>query len=124
MLYVPKFNHNLLSIHKLAQDNGCHVVFYPEKCLILDSINNKAKGMGILKNGLYYLACDSDKECNQITTTQTGSSDYAIWHNRLGHSPMSKMMSISAVKNQVSSVPSHICITCKNGTVYKIAIQF
>lgn len=112
VLYVPKFNHNLLSIHKLAHDNDCQVVFYPEKCLMLDSISNEAKGMGILKNGLYYMACDSDKECNQITTAQTDSSEYAIWHNRLGHAPMSKIMSISTVKNHISSVPPHICITC------------
>lgn len=28
VLYVPKFNHNLLSIHKLAHDNKCQVVFF------------------------------------------------------------------------------------------------
>ncbi|XP_074342198.1 uncharacterized protein LOC141679655 [Apium graveolens] len=34
VLYVPKFNHNLLSVHKLAHDNGCHVMFNPNKCKI------------------------------------------------------------------------------------------
>lgn len=35
VLYVPTFKHNLLSIHELSQDNGCHVQFYSGVCKIL-----------------------------------------------------------------------------------------
>lgn len=41
VLYVPDFNHNLLSIHKLAKDNNCDIMFYPDRCMIIDSIESK-----------------------------------------------------------------------------------
>lgn len=36
VLYVPQFHHNLLSIHKLALDNKCQVMFHPNSFVILD----------------------------------------------------------------------------------------
>lgn len=30
VLYVPQFNHNLISIHKLVKDSKCDVIFRPE----------------------------------------------------------------------------------------------
>lgn len=37
VLYVPQFKHNLMSIHKLAQDNHCEVMFLENSCQIIDS---------------------------------------------------------------------------------------
>lgn len=91
VLFVPQFNHNLLSIHKLAMDNGCQVLFYPQKCVILKTDNKEVKGTGILQNGLYYLT-DDVKQCNLVKSDIT---KYELWHNRLGHAPMDKIMSIS-----------------------------
>lgn len=111
VLYVPKFNHNLLSIHKLAQDNDFQVMFYPEKCVLMESVTNEVRGIGLLNNGLYYLECPGvSKECNQVVI-QYGSSDYEVWHNRIGHASQSKIMSIPEVKSQISEVPTHVCVT-------------
>lgn len=96
--------------------------FYPERCLILDSVSSKTRGMGLLGSGLYYLASDCDKECNKVTT-QSGSSEYETWHNRLGHAPMTKIMSISAVKDQVQTVPSHVCVTCPMARFTKLSFN-
>lgn len=110
VLHVPNFNHNLLSIHKLAQDNNCQVMFSAEKCLTLHSETNEVKGAGLLRKELYYLSLGSDKVCNQAS--HLSSSEYTVWHNRLGHAPMPKILSISAIKQQIKAVPSHVCLTC------------
>lgn len=109
VLYVPQFSHNLLSIHKLAQDNDCQVMFYPNRCLIIHSATKAIRGNGLLKNGLYYLVCSSHKECNNVVTKK---SDYALWHYRLGHAPMAKILSIPEVKQLIQRVSSHVCVTC------------
>ncbi|KAL8133933.1 hypothetical protein AgCh_009118 [Apium graveolens] len=45
VLYVPQFNHNLLSIHKLAEVNECNVVFHPSVCVIKHSAINDVMGI-------------------------------------------------------------------------------
>lgn len=55
VLYVPNFHHNLLSIHKLAKDNHCEVTFSPTSCVLFDSDTHEIKGIGFIKDGLYYL---------------------------------------------------------------------
>lgn len=55
VLHVPQFNHNLLSIHKLAKDSKCEVIFHPEKCVIVETKSKKVVGVGRIKKGLYYL---------------------------------------------------------------------
>ena len=39
ILYFPQFNHNLLSIHKLAKDINCNVTFHLKGCVIVDSVS-------------------------------------------------------------------------------------
>lgn len=55
VLHVPKFNHNLLSIHKLAQDSKCDVIFSPSKCVIIDATTKGIVGRGEMRQGLYNL---------------------------------------------------------------------
>ena len=103
VLYVPSFNHNLLSIHRLAHDNSCYVKFNPNDCQILRNIDNQVLGVGILENGLY---CISDnKQVNQQSimpnsAEQVGTSeqDYEVWHQRLGHVSRSTMQHIPHLK--------------------------
>lgn len=44
VLHVPQFNHNLLSIHKLARDSKCNVIFHPDSCVIMNSTKKKVVG--------------------------------------------------------------------------------
>lgn len=55
VLYVPQFQHNLMAIHKLTQDNKCEVLFHPATCTIKDARKKEIKAVGQLKNVLYYL---------------------------------------------------------------------
>lgn len=55
VMYIPTFNHNLLTIHKLAQDNNCEIQFLPDKCTIKITCNGKVMVVGSLRNELYYL---------------------------------------------------------------------
>lgn len=93
VLYVPQFHHNLLSIDKLAKDNECDVMFYPKTCVILKSASKEVKGVGTMKDGLYYLVdakvntSTSGPVCLTAGRLQNCSSSemYALWHHRLGH---------------------------------------
>ncbi|XP_074362752.1 uncharacterized protein LOC141703032 [Apium graveolens] len=55
VLFVPRFKHNLLSIHKLSQDNNCHIRFTPLTCDIIDNTTAELITTGHLDQGLYYL---------------------------------------------------------------------
>ena len=112
VLFVPAFNHNLVSIHKLAQDNDCSVVFVPEKCLILDSNTQAVKGIGVLKHGIYYLSNESiDGNCNYGTAVH-GKDSFSMWHNRLRHAPEAKIKFIQQLKYVIQYDPDHIYLTC------------
>lgn len=114
VLHVPSFQHNLLSIHKLAHDNKCQVMFHPEKCLIIQNQTNEVQGIGYLRFGLYYISEHTGKAAKECYNSVSSSKllDYGIWHNRLGHAPSAKIMLIDHVKNQIKTVPSHVCVTC------------
>lgn len=108
VLHVPQFNHNLLSIHKLAQGSRCTVVFHPNKCLIVDSMTGGVIGRGELKQGLYYLKNDKSvgmamtgqisKEVRNNKEKCESENQFATWHKRLGHASISKLEHIDCVK--------------------------
>lgn len=115
VLYVPQFTHNLLSIHKLAKDNACDVMFYPDRCLILDSKVKSIRGIGLLKQGLYYLNNDeSTSQPPHCLTAKSGHSTYDTFnlrHIRLGHASNTKLAHIPCVKPFVND-HHQVCITC------------
>ncbi|KAL2941317.1 Retrovirus-related Pol polyprotein from transposon RE2, partial [Bienertia sinuspersici] len=55
VLYVPSFNHNLLSIQKLLKENDWKVEFREKGCVILDTRASEIKGIAKAEGGLYYL---------------------------------------------------------------------
>lgn len=103
VLHVPQFHHNLLSIHKIAKDSRCEVIFHPESCFIMDSSNKNVVGVGKLKRGLYYLQNEKMAAKGMAMTgnksKEENGSEYFIWHQRLGHAPLSKMQHIDRVKH-------------------------
>lgn len=125
VLYVPQFKHNLLSIHKLAKDSKCDVVFQPDRCTITDSITKCVVGMGKMKQGLYYLQNEKEYRGKLAMTGQrTGEvqhnkgkgmkvkNEFNIWHQRLGHASISKMQHIEQVKHCLYQQKHQVCITC------------
>lgn len=136
VLYVPTFNHNLLSIHKLAIDNKCNVVFHPGSCFIIDSVSKNVIGRGEIKQGLYYLtnekmhraglAMTGEKATSTtIVKEQKGKveSEYTLWHQRLGHASISKMLHIARVKPCLYQEKDQVCLTCPMSKMTRLAFS-
>lgn len=122
VLVVPKFNHNLLSIHKLANDTGCTVRFTPETCEHVDSTKSAVKTLGKVYNGLYYLI-DSDAASssivNSLVNCNAAAVDVNLWHLRLGHASVTKMHHISHLKGHVQAT-GQVCLTCPMSKFQKL----
>lgn len=133
VMYVPQLARNLLSIHKLAKDNHCDVMFYPNKCEIVDSTSKLVKGVGLVEQGLYYLVDNrklsamhnATKEntpmcftVGQNSQDQAGSSLYNLWHRRLGHTSNTTMQHIPILKTTVKARDG-VCFTCPMGKFTK-----
>lgn len=54
-MYTPVLKHNLISVQKLTQEQGCKVMFHPEFCIIQDSKTGDVRGIGKAVKGVYYL---------------------------------------------------------------------
>ncbi|KAL8123524.1 hypothetical protein AgCh_011483 [Apium graveolens] len=98
LLYVPTFKHNLISVHKLSQDNACHVQFSLAVCEILRNQDNIVVATGHLDHGLYYLDDAQDVpvvvDCTTPATIALSvftDFSFQLWHNRLGHASLSTM---------------------------------
>lgn len=102
MLYVPQFQHNLLSIHKLAADNNCVVHFSPGNCKIVDNTSKTVKAIGTVQNGLNYLKQtlhqQNPSRALQTSVVSTSDSTFDVWHHRLGHAPLAKLKHIPSSK--------------------------
>lgn len=113
VLYVPKFKHNLVSVRKLTKDSNCSVQFLPKSCVISDSSTKEVKAVGHAKGGLYYLNSDGDlgSSRTRFAGAADSSSDYNLWHNRLGHAPKSKLKYIPEIKSCLQNCDL-VCVTC------------
>lgn len=116
VLYVPAFSHNLLSVHKLSRDNDCYAIFSPTECTIVNTQTHEGKGKGTLSKGLYHLststvvnATNGQQSFAVINSSLT--DEYTVWHNRLGHAPVSKLMFIDCIKH-CAQVTDKVCVTC------------
>ena len=49
VLYVPDFEHNLISVSKLVQEGNHNVIFNNGKCLIQDCHTGKVEALGKLR---------------------------------------------------------------------------
>lgn len=106
VLVVPQFNHNLLSIHKLAHDNNCDVKFTPDTCEIISSQTNAVQAVGRVYNGLYYLFDNADGGASNtqpgiLSQCSAAAVDINLWHLRLGHASTTKMRHIPMLKQHV-----------------------
>lgn len=84
---MPKFNQNLLYIHRLAQEIDCQMIFLLDKCMIMSSQIKKMKGIRRLKNRLYYIQNKATEVINSFANevaAQLHKEEYDVWHNRLG----------------------------------------
>ena len=90
VLYIPKFQFNLLSVPKLAATSNIIFKFYPNNCILQDLKTEHLVVVVMLVNHLYIL----DQSSFQIDSTVTilpacnnAKTDgiLLLWHQRLGH---------------------------------------
>ncbi|XP_063941175.1 uncharacterized protein LOC135149402 [Daucus carota subsp. sativus] len=118
VLYVPTFNHNLLSIRELAQDNDCHATFTPNECIILSNSVNSVLATGVIDNGLYCFVESSQKLSNVAVF-----KDSALWHKRFGHVSKSTMNHMPQFKHLTADSNAETCLTCPLAKFAKIPYQ-
>lgn len=133
VLCVPHFKHNLLSVQKLIREDDCEVQFYPKYCVILDSGTKKVKGVSKAQNGLYYLintkvsqggatrilhAPQTHTSTCPAAGTQNNSTNFSLWHHRLGHASTTKLQYIPCVKPLINK-KKPLCLTCPMGKFTK-----
>lgn len=101
VLYIEKFNHNLLSLSKLIETSRINVMFDTKACILQDRSTKEIVGRGKEENGLYRLEVtrgEEDKvqaksfwrQSNNVTLCNEAIK-LNILHARLGHSSVSKM---------------------------------
>ena len=107
VLYAPSFSFNLLSISKLTQKLPFCLVFLSQFCFIQDLSSWKMIGIGEVHNGLYLLqrsdCINSSSLANHLLKHKSGHSFSSVnsvnsmsrvWHFRLGHPSMNKLISL------------------------------
>lgn len=115
-----KFNHNLLSIHKLAKDSKCDVLFQPNMYVITGTATRNVLGIGLLKQGLYYLQRDNKTLMESAIDVSTKGkacmatnedNQFSLSHLRLGHASLSRMQHIDCVKPFLKD-QNQVCLIC------------
>lgn len=107
VLCVPSFSFNLLSINKLTQKLPFCLVFLSQFCFIQDLSSWKTIGIGEVHNVLYLLQrldCISSssladhllkhKSGHSFSSVNSVNSMSRVWHFRLGHPSMNKLLSL------------------------------
>ena len=119
VLYIPKFQFNLLSVPKLAATSNIIFKFYPNNCLLQDLKTEHLVVVVKLVNHLYIL----DQSSFQIDSTVTilpacnnAKTDgiSLLWHQRLGHASYRIIHHLPVCTHlPVQSHPCHVCPLAK-----------
>ncbi|KAF7839048.1 Retrovirus-related Pol polyprotein from transposon TNT 1-94 [Senna tora] len=114
ILHVPEISKNLISISKFARDNHVYFEFHPDDCFVKSQANNQILLKGRDKQGLYVFDNLNFASQDTVTpfsahtaslTSSNTSSQFHLWHNRLGHPS--------------SSVVKTVLNTCNLNTINK-----
>jgi histone deacetylase 1/2 len=113
VLRVPQISKNLLSVHKLAKDNGVFIIFYPYYFLIKDLETGRTLLQGRCRGGLYPIESSeiSALKCAMFTARISKEQ----WHRRLGH-PSSQVVQSILRLNDLSfcnNEHANVCNACQ-----------
>ena len=116
VLHVSSFQFNLISINTLIRDTKCSARFYPEYCLLQESIQGLMIGRGTLTRNLYIL--DTTVDLATVNLFGTLQVDGHLWHQRLGHTSLNKLHHIPGISSvskssSTSIVQCHVCLLAK-----------
>ncbi|XP_019450585.1 PREDICTED: uncharacterized protein LOC109352859 [Lupinus angustifolius] len=87
VLFVLEFKFNLISIHKLASDLNCRVIFDDSQCMNQDINTLKMIGHAKVMKNLYILGTPSQPTLKKpsLVNSVYRISAFDLWHYRLGH---------------------------------------
>ncbi|CAL5401450.1 unnamed protein product [Camellia sinensis] len=123
VLHVPHISSNLLSVHRLASDNNCSVIFDADKFVVQDKDTKSILYKGLNSQGLYHapqsvsmFSSSSPQACFKSTNSPTAASSTAAsapnWHLRLGHPSSTKLHHILNTFHLPSHPSSGLCPHC------------
>ncbi|CAH9129521.1 unnamed protein product [Cuscuta epithymum] len=105
VLYIPKFQCNLLSASRLTNDLNCTLTFFSDFCILQDVPSRNLIGVGKFRDGLYYL---ENTKSESVAMSVSITPD--VWHQRLGHASDGKIHHISSLKGFQRS--NNFCDPC------------
>ncbi|KAE8690865.1 hypothetical protein F3Y22_tig00110893pilonHSYRG00648 [Hibiscus syriacus] len=124
LLLVPKITKNLLSVSKLARDNGVYFEFHASNCCVRDEGTGAVLLQGKEKDGLYLFHIDSlnntsaSFEANSVTASH---NLYELWHRRLGHPAHDTLGKICKLLDvNVERSINETCVACHMGKGHKL----
>jgi hypothetical protein len=122
ILYVPEATKNLVSIHRLAEDNCVFVEFHPRFFFIKDQGMRDILLRGPCHRGLYPLPSPRIMQAYKQIYNATRSS-LSRWHSRLGHpsySIVSQVVSKHGLPVISESKSLSICDACQQGKSHQL----
>ncbi|KAJ0786024.1 putative RNA-directed DNA polymerase [Helianthus annuus] len=107
VFYVPGYNVNLLSVHRLAKDNQISVIFNENNCALQDSKSRKILMIGRQDSGLYFVGSNG----NSMNVCFNSSVKSYTWHSRLGH-PADQVLAVLKQSLNINSSDHGPCDVC------------
>ncbi|XP_035842124.1 uncharacterized protein LOC110922450 [Helianthus annuus] len=107
VFYVPGYNVNLLSVHRLAKDNQISVIFNENNCVLQDSKSRKILMTGRQDSGLYFVGSNG----NSMNVCFNSSVKSYTWHSRLGH-PADQVLAVLKQSLNINSSDHGPCDVC------------
>ncbi|KAL4318412.1 hypothetical protein GQ457_18G004600 [Hibiscus cannabinus] len=111
LLHVPDVTKNLLSVSKLARDNGLFFEFHAHCCSVRDETLGAVLLRGKECNGLYQFAvdsiCDSNNSIETLVATKSSSLPLVHGRSRVCSDSMGANSGCHNLENQEDSLISH-----------------
>ncbi|XP_019223692.1 PREDICTED: uncharacterized protein LOC109205435 [Nicotiana attenuata] len=96
VLYVPSFQYNLISVHKLLSHSDDMVQFTKAACTLQGPSVRKPVVL-VSNSSVHASVIDECSPLNIISAIDDMNKAEVVWHYRLGHIPFSKLKTISAL---------------------------
>ena len=114
---VDKLRFNLLSVSQLL-DDGYETRFKKNACRLLDSAGELV--FGISRVGRIFGADFSESLAGSLKCLMTSSSEFWLWHRRLGHIGFDHLTRVSNLDlmrglPKLKAVKDAVCAPCRHG---------
>jgi histone deacetylase 1/2 len=113
VLYVPHITKNLLSAHKLSQDNEVFIETHPNHFIFKDQVSRARLLQGSCEGGLYPVESSSISVPKCAMLSAHASKEQ--WHRRLGHPSPQVVNSILSLNELpfCNSEHAQVCNACR-----------